>query len=426
MPIALLALAIGAFGIGSTEFAVMGVLPDIAGDLHTSIPTAGYLVTGYAIGVVIGAPLLTVLANRLSRKRMLLAMMAVFTLGNLGAALAPNFDTLMIARVLTALPHGAFFGVGSVVAAKLVHSSQRARAISMMFLGLTVANILGVPASTALGHAAGWRMTFVSIAAVGILAMVSVALLVPNLTEDTRVRVSAELRAFTKPQVWLAIGVATFGFGGVFATYSYIAPMLHKLAGIGDTGLTITLALFGLGMTVGNLIGGRLADRALNPAMYTSLAGLAAILALFAFTVHNQVTAMITVFGIGTIAFIAIPTVQTKIMRAAEEAPTMAAAAVQSGFNIANAAGALLGGAVIDAGLGYTSPNLLGAVLATIGLGLALASGALDRRRKPVPGPVAALGPGRQEGSHAEPGCDTETGSAEAGNPGVEQEPQRA
>ncbi|WP_037345714.1 MFS transporter [Sciscionella sediminilitoris] len=389
MPIALLALAIGAFGIGSTEFAVMGVLPDIAHNLHVSIPQAGYLVTGYAIGVVVGAPLLTALANRLSRKHMLLAMMAVFTIGNLAAAMAPNFETLMAARVLTALPHGAFFGVGSVVAAKLVHSSQRARAISMMFLGLTIANVLGVPASTALGHAAGWRMTFASIAGIGAIAVIGVALLVPRMQEHGQVRISAELRAFTKPQVWLALGIATFGFGGVFATYSYIAPMLSNLAGIGPDGLTITLALFGLGLTVGNLIGGRLADRALMPSMYIALGGLAVTLALFAITVHNQVSAMITVFFIGMIAFIAIPAVQTKIMRSAEEAPTMAAAAVQSGFNIANAAGAFLGGAVIDAGLGYTAPNLLGAVLASIGLGLAIASGLLDKRRKPVRTPAA-------------------------------------
>lgn len=381
MPIALLALAIGAFGIGSTEFAIMGVLPDIATDLHVSIPQAGHLITGYALGVVIGAPLLTAAANRLSRKALLIGMMALFAVGNLTAALAQGFDMLMLARVLTALPHGAFFGVGSVVAARLVHSSQRARAISLMFCGLTIANIVGVPASTALGHALGWRWTFAAIAAIGAVAVLGVALLVPHQPQPTGVKISSELAAFRKPQVWLALGVATFGFGGVFATYSYIAPMMTQLAGAGPTSLTITLALFGVGMTVGNLIGGRLADRALMPSMYVALGGLAVVLAVFALTVHSLVSAMITVFLIGTIAFIAIPAVQTRIMNAAEGAPTMAAAAVQSGFNIANAAGALLGGLVISAGFGYTSPNLVGAALAAIGLGLAVLSGRLDKRQ---------------------------------------------
>jgi DHA1 family inner membrane transport protein len=382
VPIALLALAIGAFGIGSTEFAIMGVLPDIAADLHVSIPQAGHLITGYALGVVIGAPLLTAAANRLSRKALLIGMMALFTVGNVTAALAQGFDMLMLARILTALPHGAFFGVGSVVAARLVHSSQRARAISLMFCGLTVANIIGVPASTALGHAFGWRMTFAAIAAIGAVAVIGVALLVPHQPQPTGVRISSELKAFRKPQVWLALGVATFGFGGVFATYSYIAPMMTQLAGGGPTSLAITLALFGAGMTVGNLIGGRLADRALMPSMYIALGGLAVVLALFALTVHSLVSAMITVFLIGTIAFIAIPAVQTRIMNAAEGAPTMAAAAVQSGFNIANAAGAFLGGLVISAGFGYSSPNLVGAALAAIGLGLAVLSGRLDKRQK--------------------------------------------
>ena len=386
---ALLALAISAFGIGATEFAMMGVLPSVAHGLHVSIPQAGYLISGYALGVVIGAPLITMVSGRFTRKHLLLAMMVVFTVGNLAAAVAPSYGWLLAARVLTALPHGAFFGVGSVVAAGLADPGRGARAISMMFSGLSVANIIGVPAATALGNSVSWRLTFVLIAAVGVLAVLGIAILVPADHAHTPVSLRAELRVFARPPVLLTLAVGTFGFAGVFATYSYIAPALTALAGAGPVALTAALALFGLGSAIGNLLGGRLADRALMPAIYLALAVLAGFLALFALTAHNVITALATVGAIGAAAGLVIPPVQLRTIRVAHEAPTLAAASVQSSFNIANAAGAALGGVLIGAGLGYTAPSLTGAALALSGLGLALLS--LRSERRPAPAPVVRM-----------------------------------
>jgi DHA1 family inner membrane transport protein len=384
VPIALLALAVGAFGIGTTEFVIMGVLPQVATDVRVSIPTAGHLISGYALGVVVGAPLLTAAAVRLSRKAMLLGMMAVFTVGNLLSAIAPGYGALLAARVLTALPHGAFFGVGAVVAAGMVAPGKRARAISMMFLGLTLANVLGVPLSTLLGQHLGWRATFWMVTVIGVLALVAIAVLVPQQPADAGVGLRGELRAFRRPQVWLALGMVTLGFGGVFACYSYITPMMTEVAGFAPGSVTALLALFGIGATAGNLLGGRLADRALMPTLYLALGGLAVVLSLFTVTSHNRITAAVTIFLVGAIAFVAAPTVQTRIMDKAVGAPTLAAAANHSAFNLANAAGAYLGGLVIDAGFGYAATNLLGGGLAVIGTVLALWSGRLDRREQDV------------------------------------------
>ncbi|WP_328611647.1 MFS transporter [Amycolatopsis sp. NBC_00345] len=243
MPAALFALALGAFGIGATEFAMMGVLPAVADGMHVSISQAGYLITGYALGVVIGAPLLTAVSGRFSRKRLLLAMMVIFTVGNFAAAAAPGYGWLMAARVLTALPHGAFFGVGSVVATGLVGKGREARAISMMFTGLTVANIIGVPAATALGNAVSWRLALALIGVLGLLAVLGIVVLVPADRGHPPVRVRPELRAFTRPAVLLTLAVGTFGFAGVFATYSYITPTLTSLAGVGPVGLASGLVI---------------------------------------------------------------------------------------------------------------------------------------------------------------------------------------
>ncbi|SEP14388.1 MFS transporter [Amycolatopsis saalfeldensis] len=379
MPPALFALALGAFGIGATEFAMMGVLPAVADGMHVSIPQAGYLITGYALGVVIGAPLLTAVSGRFRRKHLLLGMMVIFTVGNFAAAAATGYGWLMAARVLTALPHGAFFGVGSVVATGLAGKGREARAISLMFTGLTVANIVGVPAATALGNAVSWRLAFALIGVLGLLAVLGIVLLVPSDPVHSPVRLRAELRAFTRPAVLLTLAVGTFGFAGVFATYSYITPTLTSLAGAGPIGLAVALALFGLGSSAGNLAGGRLADRALLPATYVALGALAVALALFALAVHNEVTALVTVGVIGLASGLVIPPVQLRIIRAAGEAPTLAAASVQSGFNIANAGGAALGGALIGAGFGYTAPSLAGAALALTGLVLAGVSSRWER-----------------------------------------------
>lgn len=381
MPIALLALAISAFGIGTTEFVIMGLLPQVASAFGVSIPTAGHLVTGYALGVVIGAPLLTALATKLPRKTMVIGLMALFGAGNLASAFAPSFHLLLVARVISALPHGAFFGVGAVIATELSRPERRARAVSLMFAGLTVANIVGVPVSTLLGQQLGWRATFVAVAGIAAIATVALAVLVPSMERPGDVSLRTEVRTFRSAQVWLSLAVVMFGFGGTFAAYSYISPMMTKVAGFAPAMVTVLLALYGLGLTVGNLLGGWLADRGrLMPGIYFGLVGLIAVLVAFTLTVHIQVLAALTVFALGIAGFVGVPMVQARIMEQARGAPTLAAAAIQSAFNIANAVGAYLGGMVIGAGLGYTSVDLVGAVLAGSGLALAVSSGLLERR----------------------------------------------
>ncbi|MBB1244225.1 MFS transporter [Streptomyces durbertensis] len=379
MPVALLALAVAAFGIGTTEFVMMGLLPEVADDLGTSVPTAGHLVSAYAIGVVIGAPLLTAAGVRVPRRRMLVALMALFTVGNLASALAPGFGTLLAGRVLAGLPHGAFFGVGAVVAAQLVAPERRARAVATMFLGLTVANIVGVPAGTALGQQLGWRSTFLVVTAIGLLAMLALYALVPRLPLTRGGGLGGEVRALADRQVLLGLLTAVFGFAGVFAVYSYLAKMMTELTGLSATAVTGVLALFGIGMTLGALAAGPLTDRALRPTLYGSLAALAALLLVFRYTVHSTVPALITVTLIGAVGFMTTTPLQMLVMNNARSAPTLASASNHSAFNLANAGGAWLGGAAIAAGWGWDSPMLVGAVLAAIGLALALLGGALDR-----------------------------------------------
>ncbi|MEU0811673.1 MFS transporter [Streptomyces sp. NPDC005970] len=389
MPLALLALAVSAFGIGTTEFVMMGLLPNVADDLGTSVPTAGYLVSAYAIGVVVGAPLLTALGSRIPRKRMLILLMALFTVGNLASALAPSYGLLVAGRVLAGLPHGAFFGVGAVVAARLVTEERRARAVATMFLGLTVANIVGVPVATLLGQRLGWRATFVVVAAIGVVAMAALARLVPQISLDQQAGLRHELGALRDRQVVLGLLTAVFGFAGVFAVYSYLASMMTEVTGLAETSVTVVLALFGIGMTLGALIAGPLTDRALRPTLYGSLAALAAVLVLFDFTVHVKWAAMITVVVLGAVGFMTTTPLQMLVMNKARHAPTLASASNHSAFNLANAGGAWLGGVAIAAGWGWTSPTLVGAALAVIGLAVAVTAGALDREPRGVSRVVA-------------------------------------
>jgi DHA1 family inner membrane transport protein len=393
LPPALLALAISAFGIGTTEFIMMGLLPEIAAAFHVTIPTAGDLISGYALGVVVGAPLLTAASVRLSRRTVLIGLMAVFTVGNLFAAIAQSYTMLLAARVLTGLPHGAFFGAGSVVAADMVPSNKRATAISMMFAGLAVANVIGVPAGTLISQHVGWRFAFVLIAAIGVASIAVIWLMLPPKPQSTGATLGPELATFRRPQVWLALAVGTFGFAGVFAVYSYVEPMMTHVAGYSTTSVNWLLALFGIGMTVGNFVGGRLADRALMPSMYGALAALSLLLAVFVATAHNQVMAAVTLFLIGAAGMACVPIIQTRIMDVARGAPTLAAAANHSAFNVANATGAFLGGLVIAAGFGWTAPSWVGAGLAGVGLALAVVSGALERRpaQNALPVNAAAL-----------------------------------
>ncbi|GGU18744.1 MFS transporter [Streptomyces lavendofoliae] len=382
MPLALLALAIAAFGIGTTEFVMMGLLPNVADDLHTSVPTAGYLVSAYAIGVVVGAPLLTALGSRVPRKRMLLLLMALFTVGNLASALAPGFGTLVAARVLAGLPHGAFFGVGAVVAARLVREGRQARAVATMFLGLTVANIVGVPAATLLGQHLGWRATFLVVTAIGLAAMAALARLVPYVPLDGRQSLGRELRALGDRQVLLGLLTAVFGFAGVFAVYAYLASMTTEVMGFGESAVTLVLALFGIGMTLGALVAGPLTDRALRPTLYGSLAALALVLVAFRLTMHVQWAALVLVVLLGAVGFMTTTPLQMLVMEKARHAPTLASASNHSAFNLANAGGAWLGGAAIAAGQGWTSPTLVGAALAVVGLAVAVTAGLLDRTPK--------------------------------------------
>lgn len=379
MPLALLALAVSAFGIGTTEFVMMGLLPNVADDLDTSVPTAGHLVSAYAIGVVLGAPLLTGLGSRVPRKKMLLLLMALFTVGNLASALAPDFGWLLAGRFLAGLPHGAFFGVGAVVAARLVAEGRQARAVATMFLGLTVANIVGVPAATLLGQHLGWRATFLVVAAIGLAAMAALARLVPRIPVEAHQDVRRELRALGNRQVLLGLLTAVFGFAGVFAVYSYLSAMTTEAMGFGESSVTVVLALFGIGMTLGALAAGPLTDRALRPTLYGSLGALAVVLVAFPFTVHVQWAALVMVVLLGAAGFMTTTPLQMLVMNKAKDAPTLASASNHSAFNLANAGGAWLGGVAIAAGWGWTSPAFVGAVLAVAGLAIAATAGFLDR-----------------------------------------------
>lgn len=392
MPLALLALAIGAFGIGTTEFVIMGLLPEVAGDFGVSIPTAGFLVTGYALGVVLGAPLMTVLGTKISRKRMLMLLMGLFIAGNLLSAVAPVFGVMLAGRVVASLAHGAFFGIGSVVAAELVAPEKKAGAIAMMFTGLTVANVVGVPLGTLVGQTLGWRMTFAIVAGLGVLGLAGIAKLVPDLPKPEGVRLRHELAAFRNVQVLLAMAMTVLGFGGVFAAVTYLAPMMTDVAGYADSSVTWLLVLFGLGMVTGNLVGGKFADRALMPLLYISLGGLAVVLALFTLTAHNKIAAAVTITLIGALGFATVPPLQKRVLDQASGAPTLASAVNIGAFNLGNALSAWLGGIVIAAGLGYTAPNWVGAVLAASALALAVLSAALERRSTTAPSVVVTGG----------------------------------
>ncbi|MFI1563246.1 MFS transporter [Streptomyces sp. NPDC020490] len=385
MPLALLALAVGAFGIGTTEFVMMGLLPDVADDLGVSVPGAGHLVSAYALGVVVGAPLLAAGTARLSRRTVLIGLMALFVAGNALSVLAPGYDWLLAARFLSGLPHGAFFGVGAVVATTLVAPERKARSVSLMFLGLTVANVVGVPVATLMGQHLGWRATFLGVSAIGLAAIAALAALVPH----DRVTAAAtglrgELAALRSLPVWLALSTTVAGFGALFAAYSYITPMLTDAAGYADASVTLLLALFGVGATAGNLLGGRLADRSMRGTLFGGLTALAAVLLLFPVLMRAEWSAAAAVTLLGLAAFVTGSPLQLMVMEKAAAGPSLASSANQAAFNLANAGGAWIGGLALASGSGPTSPALAGAALAVLGLGVAGAAYAVDRRREVV------------------------------------------
>ncbi|WP_217565905.1 MFS transporter [Streptomyces sp. GbtcB7] len=400
MPLALLALAVGAFGIGTTEFVMMGLLPDVADDLHISIPSAGHLVSAYALGVVIGAPLLAAATARMSRRKVLIALMGLFVAGNALSAFAPDYHWLLAARFVSGLPHGAFFGVGAVVATNLVAPERKARSVSLMFLGLTVANIAGVPVATFIGQHFGWRATFLGVSAIGLAAIASLAFLIPrDHTHGPTGGLRGELAALRSLPVWLALGTTVAGFGALFSAYSYITPMLTDSAGYADSSVTLLLALFGVGATVGNLVGGRLADHSLRGTLFGGLVSLVTVLALFPVLMSAQWSAAVAVTLLGAAAFITGSPLQLMVMEKASAAPSLASSANQAAFNLANAGGAWIGGIALAAGFGTASPALAGALLAVLGLAVAATAYAVDRRRAEVPAPT----PGRLVATHVPP-----------------------
>ena len=386
MPLPLLALAASAFAIGTTEFVIMGLLPDVAASLGVSIPSAGFLVTGYALGVVVGAPILTLLTNRWQRKHVLLALMGIFILGNLLCAVAPDYGLLMAARVVASFAHGSFFGVGSVVAAGLVAKDKQASAIAMMFTGLTLANILGVPFGTLVGQALGWRATFWVVTGLGVIAAVAVALLVPAKHDAEAPSLGRELRVLARPEVWLALLTTVLGFGGVFTVFTYITPILEQVTKLSPHAVSAVLLLFGVGLTLGNTVGGKLADRALVPTLIGVLAALALILALFSVTSHQAIPAIATIFVWGVAGFATVPPLQMRMVEKARDAPNLASSLNIGAFNLGNAGGATLGGVIIDHGLDFAWVSIAGALVAAAGLAAALLGAGLDAKaQKLVP-----------------------------------------
>ncbi len=368
----LLALAIGAFGIGVTEFAPMGMLPVIAADLHVSIPSAGLLVSAYALGVLVGAPLMTLTTARLDRRTLLIALMAIFTLGNALSAAAGDYAWLMAARVVTAFNHGAFFGVGAVVAAGLVPPERRAGAVAAMFTGLTVATIGGVPLATWAGETIGWRPAFAGIAAIGAVAMAALRLALPPLPAPEGADLAAELRVLGRPRVLLALALTTLGFGGVFTVFTYIVPILRDIAHASTAMVTVSLMLFGVGATIGNMLGGRLADRSVTRALAAMLGMLTLVMLAFAWLMHAPLAAAAAILVWGIASFATVPPLQMQVMAAAGEAPNLASAMNIGAFNLGNAIGAALGGGVIAAGLGLPAVALAGAATSAAALALLL------------------------------------------------------
>lgn len=364
----LVALAIGAFGIGVTEFAPMGMLPGIASDLGVSIPAAGLLVSAYAIGVLIGAPLMTLTTGRIPRRYLLIGLMAIFTLGNLMSALATDYTSLLIARVVTSLNHGAFFGVGSVVAASLVAPDKRAGAVAAMFMGLTLATIGGVPLAAWFGELLGWRTAFWGIAGLGVITMLALWFALPNVELPKGDGALAEIRVLGRGPVLAALALTVVGSSAMFTVFTYIAPILSTQTHASTGFITAMLVLYGVGLTLGNMWGGKAADRSIDRTLIASLSAL--ILVLLAFTVLMRwpLPAAVAILIWGIASFAIVPPLQMRVMEAAKDAPNLASAVNIGAFNFGNAIGAALGGAVISTGLGYPAISLAGAAMAALGL----------------------------------------------------------
>ncbi|RLK49715.1 MFS transporter [Microbacterium telephonicum] len=394
MPLGLIALALGAFGIGLTEFVIMGLLPEVAADFAVSEAAAGWLISGYALSVVVGALVLTAATTQLPRKPVLLGLIVLFIVGNVLTAVATDYGVAMIGRIIAALCHGAFFGIGSVVAASLVPPEKKAGAIAIMFTGLTAANVFGVPFGTFLGQQLGWRSTFWAISAIGVLAFIGIAALVPKLdSPEEKISIRGELAAFRSGQVWLSLTVTILAYGGMFGAFTYIAYTLTEVSGFTTGAVPWLLVLFGVGLVIGNWLGGRLADRSIDGTLLFFIAALVVVLALFALLAGSGIATIIALLLMGGFGFGTVPGLQSRIMNYAGTAPTLASGANIGAFNIGNALGAWAGGVGIAAGLGYTSPIWIGAIItaaALIVMAIAAASARRDTTSQPVGDTVAA------------------------------------
>ncbi|MGD8195345.1 MFS transporter [Herbiconiux sp. P18] len=416
MPIGLIALAIGGFGIGLTEFVIAGLLPEVAADFGVDEAAAGWFISGYALAVAVGAILLTLAVTRLPRKQVLMGLLVLFIAGNLISALAPDYATMLVGRIVAALCHGAFFGIGSVVAASMVAPAKRASAIAVMFTGLTLANVLGVPFGTFVGQSFGWRATFWAITVIGVIALVGIALLVPAPTEKAaRTSVRAELSAFRSGQVWLSIVVTVLGFGGMFGAFTYIAYTLTGVSGFDSAVVPWLLIVFGVGTFAGNALGAKAAEKSIDGTLIAMLAALALVLAAFAVLAAIPVAAVIALVLMGAFGFGTVPALQSRVMEYAEQAPTLASSANIASFNVGNALGAWIGGLTISAGLGYTSPLWAGALITLGALAVMVVAALLARRARAASAPLASASASHPEPAPAPaPGSSRDSASAES------------
>ncbi len=388
--LALIALALGGFGIGVTEFVTMGLLPNIAQDLLPELygvdpeganASAGYLVSAYALGVVVGAPTIAALAARWSRKRLLIALVSVFVVGNLLSAVLPTFGLVLAARFVSAVPHGAYFGIASLVAASLMGPGNRARGVAFVLGGLTIANVVGVPFGTFLGQTFGWRSAYLLVAVIFAVTLAAIAVTVPFRPGDPRATMRTELSALKRLQVWLTLGVGAIGFGGVFAVYTYIAPVVTEVTGLAESVVPWTLVVFGIGMTLGNFVSGWLTDRSVTRSLTGCVLAVGVAVLAVALFAHTGPGLFVTVFVVGAAAGSCAPAVQTRLMDVSHDAQSFAAALNHSALNIGNSLGAFLGGLVIAAGFGYLSPAVVGVALAAVGFAILTVSLGVDRRR---------------------------------------------
>ncbi|MCZ4578082.1 MFS transporter [Gordonia amicalis] len=377
----ILALALGGFGIGTTEFVAMGLLSNIAGSLGVSEPTAGHVISAYALGVVVGAPLIAALTARMSRRVLLIALMVAFTIGNLATVLAPSYGLLLVARFVAGLPHGAYFGVAALVAAHLAGPRNRAKAVGQVMLGLSVANVVGVPAAAWLGETFGWRTAFAIVVVIGIATVVALVRVLPTLSGMTITDPLTELGALRRTQVWFTLVIGVVGFGGMFAFYTYLNSALTSVTGLPVSVVPFALMLYGLGMVTGNFVGGYAADRSVSVAILAGLFTSAVTLAAFAVLAENAWAALILTYFVALTGSTMLPALQTRLMDVAADAQTLAAALNHSALNVANAAGAFLGGVVVSAGWGFLSPSAIGAVLAVGGIAVAVVAITTVRRR---------------------------------------------